>query len=64
VETFPQGSYNVLVMDLLGYSLEDFFNRCGRRFSLVRAPATWPALLLFESPGWDALADSSFGWLS
>jgi len=34
VETFPQGSYNVLVMDLLGYSLEDFFNRCGRRFSL------------------------------
>ena len=34
VETFPQGSYNVLVMDLLGYSLEDFFSRCGRRFSL------------------------------
>ena len=21
-------------MDLLGYSLEDFFSRCGRRFSL------------------------------
>ena len=36
VETFPQGSYNVLVMDLLGYSLEDLFNRCGRRFGLVR----------------------------
>ena len=36
VETFPQGSYNVLVMDLLGYSLEDLFNRCSRRFTLVR----------------------------
>ena len=35
LQTFPQGSYNVLVMDLLGYSLEDLFNRCGRRFTLV-----------------------------
>ena len=29
-----QGNYNILIMDLLGSSLEELFNYCKRKFTL------------------------------
>ena len=30
-----QGNYNILIMDFLGHSLEDFFNFCKRKYTLL-----------------------------
>ena len=30
-----QGKYNILIIDLLGPSLEDYFNYCQRKFTLL-----------------------------